>query len=142
MPSTVPFVGPEAQDRAKGRPFLARLGANESLFGPSPRAIEAMKQATGEVWKYGGPENHDLKSGLAAHHGCAPENSVLGEGIDALLGCLTRLMIGPGDPVVTSLGAYPTCNFHVTGYGGTLHRAPYQGNHEDPQGLLTLAAQT
>ena len=142
LPSTVPFVGPETQERSLGRPFTARLGANESLFGPSPRAVEAMQAAALQVWKYGDPENHDLKGALAAHHGCAPANIVVGEGIDALLGYLVRLMIGPGDPVVTSLGAYPTFNFHVAGFGGTLHRAPYRGWHEDPDALLALAAQT
>ncbi len=142
LPSTVPFVGPETQERAKGHAFKARLGANESLFGPSPRAIQAMKDAAAEVWMYGDPENHDLKAALAAHHGCRPENIVVGEGIDALLGYLTRLTIGPGDAVATSLGAYPTFNFHVAGYGGTLHRVPYKGDHEDPDALLSLAAQT
>ena len=142
LPSTVPFVGPETQERAKGRLFIARLGANESLFGPSPKAIQAMKDAASEVWKYGDPENHDLKAALATHHNCAPENIVVGEGIDALLGYLVRLTVEAGTPVVTSLGAYPTFNFHVAGYGGTLHRAPYLGDHEDPVALLQLAHQT
>ena len=142
LPSTVPFTGPEALERQKGRPFTARLGANESLFGPSPRAIQAMQDAARDAWMYGDPDLHDLKAALAAHHGCTPANIVVGEGIDGLLGYLTRLMIGPGDPVVTSLGAYPTFNFHVTGFGGTLHRAPYKGDHEDPAALLDLAHQT
>ena len=42
LPATIPFVGPEALERRFGRPFQARLGANESTFGPSPRAVEAM----------------------------------------------------------------------------------------------------
>ena len=139
LPSTVPFVGPETQERSLGRPFRARLGANESLFGPSPKAIAAMAQAAAEVWMYGDPELHDLKAALAAHHGCRPENIVVGEGIDGLLGYLVRLMIGPGDKVVTSLGAYPTFNFHVTGFGGELIRVLYKGNHEDPQALVDAA---
>ena len=142
LPSTVPFTGPEALERQSGRPFLARLGANESLFGPSPRAVQAMQDAASEAWMYGDPEAHDLKTAIAAHHRCARENIVVAEGIDALLGYLTRLMIGPGDPAVTSLGAYPTFNFHVAGYGGTLHRAPYKADHEDPAALLDLAHQT
>ena len=142
LPSTVPFTGPEALERQNGRPFTARLGANESLFGPSPRAIKAMQDAAADAWMYGDPEVHDLRAALAAHHATSPENIVVGEGIDALLGYLTRLMIGPGDPVVTSLGAYPTFNFHVAGFGGTLHRAPYLGDHEDPAALLALAHQT
>ncbi len=140
LPSTVPFVGPEAQERKLGRPFAARIGANESVFGPSPKVIEAMARAAREAWMYGDPENHDLKAALAAHHEVAPENVVVGEGIDGLLGYLVRLLVEPGDPVVTSDGAYPTFNFHVAGYGGVLHKVPYAGDREDPEALLAKAA--
>ena len=140
LPATVPFVGPEAQERARGRKFRARIGANESVFGPSPRAVEAMRDAVGEAWKYCDPENHDLKHALAARHGVAPENIVVGEGIDGLLGYAVRLFVEPGVTVATSLGAYPTFNFHVAGYGGRLVTAPYRDDHEDPEALVALAA--
>ena len=143
LPSTVPFTGPETLERRQGRAFRARLGANESLFGPSPRALAAMQAAAAEVWKYADPENHDLKQALARHHGCKPENIVVGGGIDTLLGLLCRLTLEPGTPVVTSLGAYPTFNFHLAGYGGARTRVPYAGRHEDPAALLAAAgAQT
>jgi len=142
LPSTVPFVGPETQERARGQAFTARLGANESGFGPSPRAIAAMQAAAAECWKYGDPENHDLRAALAAHHGCGIDNIVVGEGIDGLLGYLVRLTVAPGDAVVTSDGAYPTFNFHVVGFGGQLHKVPYAGDHEDPWSLIAAAAGT
>ncbi len=141
LPATVPFVGPETQERQRGAPFKARLGANESVFGPSPRVIEAMQRAASEIWMYGDPENHDLRHALAAHHGIAPENIVVGEGIDGLLGYLVRLLIGPGDAVVTSDGAYPTFNYHVAGFGGVLHKVPYRDDHEDPAALFAKAAE-
>ncbi len=132
LPATVPFVGPEAQERTRGRRFAARLGANESVFGPSPGAVAAMAAAAGEAWMYGDPEMHDLRAALAAHHGVPPANIIVGEGIDGLLGLLVRLLVGPGDAVVTSDGAYPTFNFHVAGFGGVLHKVPYRSDHEDP----------
>lgn len=138
LPATVPFVGPEAQERALGRTFEARLGANENVFGPSPRAIAAMAQ-TGH-WMYGDPESHDLRAALAAYHGTTMDHIVVGEGIDALLGYLVRLFVGPGDAVVTSDGAYPTFNYHVAGFGGTLHKVPYREDHEDPAALFAKAA--
>ena len=139
LPSTVPFVGPETQERAMGRAFDARLGANENVFGPSPRAIEAMAQA--QQWMYGDPESHDLRAALAAHHGISPANIIVGEGIDGLLGYLVRLMVTEGDAVVTSDGAYPTFNYHVAGFGGVLHKVPYAGDHEDPAALFAKAAE-
>jgi histidinol-phosphate aminotransferase len=139
LPATVPFTGPETLERQAGQSFRARLGANESLFGPSPKAIAAMAQAAGEVWKYGDPENHDLKLALARHHGCQPAHFAIGPGIDGLLGLVCRLTLASGTPVITSLGAYPTFAFHVTGQGGALVRVPYRGGHEDPQALLDAA---
>ena len=142
LPATVPFVGPEAQERARGTAFRARIGANESVFGPSPKAIDAMAKAAGEAWKYPDPENHDLKEALAAHHATSPEAMVVGEGIDGLLGYTVRLFAGPGDAVVTSDGAYPTFNYHVAGYGAELHKVPYRGDHEDPEALIARARET
>ena len=141
LPSTVPFVGPEAQERARGQAFTARLGANESMFGPSPLAIEAMARAARDVWMYGDPEVFELREAIAAHHGVTPAHVIVGEGIDALLGLLVRLTVGPGDVVVTSNGAYPTFNFHVAGFGGALHKVPYIGDHEDPEALAARATE-
>jgi histidinol-phosphate aminotransferase len=141
LPATVPFVGPETQERQRGGAFVARLGANESVFGPSPRAAEAMRQAIDGVWKYGDPENHDLRQALADHHGVSPDNIVVGEGIDGLLGYIVRLLVEPGDAVVTSDGAYPTFNYHVAGFGGTLHKVPYVDDREDPARLFAKAAE-
>ena len=141
LPATVPFVGPETQERRAGKPFLARLGANESRFGPSPRAVAAMAKAAQDAWMYGDPELHDLRMALATHHGVTPAHVIVGEGIDGLLAYLVRMLVGQGDAVVTSDGAYPTFNFHVTGFGGVLHKVPYAGNHEDPQALIAKAVQ-
>lgn len=140
LPATVPFIGPEVQERQRGRGFAARLGANENVFGPSPRAVAAMADAARDVWMYGDSASHDLREALAAHHGLAMSNIVVGEGIDGLLGYLVRLLVAEGDAVVTSNGAYPTFNFHVAGFGGVLHKVPYLGDHEDPEALLAKAA--
>jgi histidinol-phosphate aminotransferase len=139
LPSSVPFVGPEALERRQGIAFKARLGANENGFGPSPRVIASIAAAAHEAWKYCDPENHDPKEALARHLGVSPENIVVGEGIDALFGYAVRMFVDEGMPVVTSLGAYPTFNFHVAGYGGRLLTVPYRGEREDPQALIALA---
>ncbi|MDA5094153.1 pyridoxal phosphate-dependent aminotransferase [Aliiroseovarius sp. KMU-50] len=141
LPSSVPFVGPETQERLRGRVFAARLGANENVFGPSPKAIAAMQIAASETWMYGDSESYDLRNALANHLNIDPAHIMLGEGIDGLLGYLVRLIIGPGDKVVTSQGAYPTFNYHVAGFGGDLVTVPYSGDHEDPDALITKATE-
>ena len=137
LPATVPFVGPENQERARGSAFRARIGANESGFGPAPSVIAAMADAAGAMWKYCDPDNFDLKAALAAHLGIKSDNVVVGEGIDGLLGLAVRMFAPAGSTVVTSLGAYPTFNFHVAGFGAKLAAVPYRDDREDLDGLVS-----
>ena len=64
---------------------------------------------------------------------------VVGDGIDELLGLVVRMIVAPGTSVVTSLGAYPTFNYHVAGYDGKLQTVPYSNDHEDPDAILAAA---
>ncbi|MBU3030809.1 pyridoxal phosphate-dependent aminotransferase [Paracoccus marinaquae] len=139
LPATVPFIGPETLQRRRGRPFAARLGANENGFGPSPRAVAAMRAAIAGIWQYGDSTSFDLLQALSAHLSVPAGALVVGEGIDGLLGLLVRLMVAPGDAVVTSEGAYPTFNYHVAGFGGVLHKVPYRDDAEDPAALIARA---
>ena len=131
LPPTVPFVPPEALEREQGQPLALRVGANESNFGISPKARQAMVAAVDQVHWYNDPEGYELRSALAVRHGVAREEVALGAGIDEILGLLVRLFAEPGDAVVTSLGAYPTFNYHVEGHGAVLHKVPYRTDRED-----------
>ena len=138
LPSSVPFVGPEALERRSGAAIAARVGANENVFGPAPSVIAAMQDHAQGAWMYGDPENHDLKAALAAHLGVGAENICVGEGIDGLFGYALRMFVEQGVTVATSLGAYPTFNFHVAGFGGRLVTTPYVDDHENPTALVSL----
>jgi histidinol-phosphate aminotransferase len=142
LPETVPFTGPETIVRRSGVPLRARIGANENPFGPAPSVIAAMSAAARESWHYGDPENHDLREAIAAHLGIAAANVMPGEGVDAILGMAVRLFAGPGSTVVTSLGGYPTFNYHIAGYGAVMHTVPYIEDREDIDALAQAARET
>ena len=139
LPSSVPFVAPEMTERISGIPFIARLGANESSFGPSPKVKQVIAESTSDVFKYGDPDAFDLKKELEKHLKVPSENIIVGEGIDGLMGILCRLMLEQGDIVVTSNGAYPTFNYQVKGAGGRLETVPYLADYEDPDALIEKA---
>ena len=141
LPSSVPFVAPEMTERISGIPFIARLGANESSFGPSPKVKQVIVDSTADVFKYGDPDAFDLKKELEKHLKVPCENIIVGEGIDGLMGILCRLMLEQGDIVVTSNGAYPTFNYQVKGAGGRLETVPYLADYEDPDALIEKARQ-
>jgi len=142
LPAAIPFVGPEALERRRGAPFRARVGANESAFGCSPRAAEAMRAAIGQVSWYNDPEAFELREAIARRHGVSLNEVLVGAGIDEMLGNVVRMLVEPGTPVVTSLGAYPTFNYHVAGYGGALHAVPYRDDAADLDALLDAVRRT
>jgi histidinol-phosphate aminotransferase len=65
---------------------LVKLNTNESPFGPSPLALEAMRAAaTNTLRLYPDPEATELREALAAHHGVKPEQVFVGNGSDEVL---------------------------------------------------------
>jgi histidinol-phosphate aminotransferase len=142
LPATVPFVPPEAFERRLGRPVKVRIGANESAFGPSPKAIEAMRRGADKVHLYCDPEGFELREALARHHGVSRANIGLGIGADDVLSLSVRAFLDPGAPVVMSEGAYPTFAFHVRGFGGRFVTPPYRHFRNDPAALASAARDT
>lgn len=135
IPATTPFIGPEQLMRESGQTELVRLGANESTFGPSPKAVAAMAAELPRLSWYGDPESYELRALLAVKHRCRIEELVVGSGIDDLMGLVVRAFVAPGGAALTTRGSYPTYNYHVTGYGGRLVYADYR-----PDGRLDLDA--
>jgi histidinol-phosphate aminotransferase len=126
IPATTPFIGPEQLMRETGQRELVRLGANESAFGPSPKAVAAMSGELARLSWYGDPESLDLRDALAEKHRCSCEQIVVGSGIDDLMGLAVRAFVGPGDAALSTRGTYPTFNYHVIGYGGRPVYAEYR----------------
>jgi histidinol-phosphate aminotransferase len=142
LPSTIPFVPPEAIERRMGHPFKLRLGANESAFGISPLARQAMREAVDRVAWYNDPESYELRSELARIHNVTMDQVIVGSGIDDLLGLVAHTFIEVGDTAVTSLGAYPTFNYFIAAFGGQLSTVPYRDDRNDVAALIDRAKQT
>jgi len=135
LPDAIPFTAPEEFERQLGRKFLARLGANESVFGPSPLAVEAMIEAAKQPQWYGDPLSYELKAELAKQFDLTQDHFVVGPGIDGLFSHLASAYLEPGDKVVTTLGSYPTFNYFIDAVGAELIQVPYRDFHVDLAGL-------
>ena len=128
LPSLTPFVGPEQLMREGGRHSILRLGANESSFGPSPKALRAMASELSLLSRYGDPQSYDLREELAGRLACDIENIAVGSGIDDLMGLAVRAFVAPGALALSTRGTYPTFAYHVAGYGGVLETVDYSPN--------------
>ena len=139
IPSLVPFEAPEALERRLGVRFELRLGANESPFGPDPRAVEAMRTRVATSAHYGDPQCHALREAIGAKHGVPMTNVAVASGIDELLLLCCRLFAGPGRQVLTTLGSYPTFDYAAYGVGAQIRRIPYRCDAPDLEALASAA---
>jgi histidinol-phosphate aminotransferase len=125
--------GAEDLARSVGLPSLVRLGMNESPFGPSPKALAAIRAEAERANRYGDPSLVELRTALAARHGVELANVTVGAGIDDLLSLIVRTYVSAGATAIAGLGSFPTFEMHVTGYDANVERVPYR-----PDGRLDL----
>ena len=80
----------EELEREYGVTGAIKLASNENPLGPSPRALEAARQALGEIHRYPDGNGFALKQALARKLGVAPGNITLGNGSNDILELLAR----------------------------------------------------
>ncbi|HJU07829.1 MAG TPA: histidinol-phosphate transaminase [Rhodanobacteraceae bacterium] len=81
---------------------IAELGSNENPLGPSPRALDAMRQALHESFRYPDPRGSALKTALAARLGVDVERIALGNGSHELLMLLAQCFADAAHSIVYS----------------------------------------
>ena len=129
------FVAPTPV-RTEPQPKLIKLDANENPFGPSPRAIEAMRAAISGVHSYPDNDCTDLRRRLAAYHGLAPEQVLVTAGSTELISLLCLTMLGPGLNAVTSERSFIVYAMATHAAGGQLIEAPMQDDSFDLDAVL------
>lgn len=87
---------------------IAELGSNENPLGPSPLALEAMREALASAWRYPDPRGAALKVALARSLEVDAERIALGNGSHELLMLLAQCFADPAHSVV-----YPQYGFAV-----------------------------
>lgn len=81
---------------------LRKLSSNENLRGPSPRAVEAITNAAGALWKYPNVDHKALRQAIADVHGIDAGRITCGVGSDELLSLLAFAYAGVGDEVIVT----------------------------------------
>jgi histidinol-phosphate aminotransferase len=85
--------------RELGLERIVKLASNEGPYGPFPAALEAIARQAPELNRY--PElGSDLVERLAARHGVSRDRVAIGNGVDAIVGCLSVAYLDPGDEAI------------------------------------------
>lgn len=104
---------------------VAIMGANESPFGPSKKAIEAMIEKAAYTARYADGEGEELKKQIAAIEGVDPQQVFLANGSAPILSAFGELIAQQGKgQLVTSVATYEGVPRTVAGYGAEIIMTP------------------
>ena len=115
---TKPYVPGGKLHGADGRVIM--LASNENPFGPSPKAIEAMRDVAAQVHVYPDPDYGALRRAIAAAKGIEDVSRLaVSAGSDEIIHLLTQAYAGPGDEILFTEHAFSMYNVSALGHGAT-----------------------
>ena len=115
---------------------IVKLASNENPLGPSPKAMEAMRDALEKGHLYPDGGGFSLCNAVAAKLGLAPENVILGNGSNEVLEFLGHAFLNFGDDVVTSQYAFIVYKLIATLFGARTIEVPSPNYQQDLNGML------
>ena len=132
--TNAPNAAPAAKER---RPQLIKLDSNESPFGPSASALNAMRRALNTANFYPDDDCSQLRTKLAEHHELPAEQVLVTAGSTALLGLLCQTLLTPGLNAVTSERSFIVYSLAVHAAGGHLIEVPMREDSFDLEAILS-----
>jgi histidinol-phosphate aminotransferase len=110
--------------RERGLTRIIKLASNENPSGPSPKAVEAVRQALNRSHRYVDPGAYDLVHALGAKYNKPASRLVCGAGTDALLSYIVKAFTEEGDEVLTAEGTFIGIYVSVRKHNRTLVQIP------------------
>jgi histidinol-phosphate aminotransferase len=101
-----------------------KLASNENPFGPSPKAIEAMRQYIEHVELYPDDTGYYLRQKLAARFQVSMDEIILGSGSSDILAMAFHAMLTPDTEMLTSEGSFIVYYLLGQAKGCTMVRTP------------------
>jgi histidinol-phosphate aminotransferase len=118
------------------RSRLIKLDSNENPFGPSARAVDAMKSTLGAANSYPDDDCSPLRLKLAAHHGLPPDQVLVTAGSTGMLSLLCQTLLAPGLNAVTSERSFIVYSMAVQAAGAHLVEVPMRDDGFDLEAIL------
>jgi histidinol-phosphate aminotransferase len=110
---------------------LIKMASNENPYGPSPRAVAAMRAVLAECNFYPDNDATELQARLAKLHRMQPEQVVVAAGLTALLETVARTLLLPGLNAITSERSFIVYPIATRAAGGQLIEVPMHNNGFD-----------
>ena len=108
----------EEVEREYGIKGSIKLASNENPLGPSPKAVEAIKNHVSTLHRYPDGSCYYLKEKLAERLGIPKNRIILGNGSNEIIELIVRAFLRPGDEAVMAHPAFIVYQMIVQAAGG------------------------
>ncbi|MBA2242213.1 MAG: histidinol-phosphate transaminase [Chthoniobacterales bacterium] len=115
---------------------IIKLASNENPLGPSPKALEAMRQALQSAHRYPDGGGYYLREALAAKLGLRRENIILGSGSNEVLEFLGHAFLNRDDEIITSEHAFIAYKLIAAVFGARTIQVPSPDLHHNLDGMI------
>lgn len=108
-----------------------KLASNENPWGPSPKAIRALRAELSNLHRYPDGSCYYLVKALAEKLGVAPAEIVMGNGSNEVIEFLVKAFVQEGDEVISSHPSFLMYQKIVQVRGGVNHVVPLKDMRHD-----------
>jgi histidinol-phosphate aminotransferase len=121
----------EEVEREYGIRGSIKIASNENPLGPSPKAVEAIRGALGNLHRYPEGNCYYLRQALAERFDVTPESLIFGNGSNEIIELIVRTFMRPEDDVVMSDQAFVIYRLVVQAAGGRGRAVPLRSFTHD-----------
>jgi histidinol-phosphate aminotransferase len=115
-----------------------KLSANETPFGPSPKAIAVYKEAAAHLEDYPEGTSRVLREAIGRAFGLDPDRIICGAGSDEILNLLAHTYLGRGDEAISTAHGFLVYPIATMANGATNVVAPELDFTADVDAILKL----
>lgn len=125
-----------ARERGMQPHEIIKLASNENPLGPSPKAVEAMREALQEAHIYPDGFGFKLRDAIARKFDVGIGQVVLGNGSNEIIEFIGHAFLKPGDNIVTAEHAFVVYKLMATLFGAETIEVPDPGFVHDLDAML------
>lgn len=114
---------------------IVKLASNENPLGPSPKAKEAMREASEDVHIYPDGGSWKLRNALAERHGLEMENVVIGNGSNEIIELLCHSFLNRNTALIAAEHAFVVYKLMATLFGARYVEVPDPDFVHDLEGM-------
>lgn len=119
-------------------PGAVKLSSNENPLGPSPKAVEAIKEALAGIHRYPDGASTTLRGSLAELWNVPEKGILVANGSDEVFALLAAAWIGPGENAIGNRETFSQYRYAVHLFGAEMREISLVDGTYDLEGMLKI----